>query len=416
MRTIKFYDTSSLLINPNCILSSNTEEEIYISIRTLQELENIKSSANKDEDIKEQVRQLIRLLEANEEKYTVLQPPAYVDTNKSDSIILETAHLFFNSILMLDELTNIYFVTNDLAMKMLAKNKFFTNSAVKVISEKPEEDKYTGYQIATLDDETMAAFYQDMSKNIFNLQINQYLIIKDMSGEIVDRLCWTGETHRNIYFPDLESVQFGKIKPKDVYQQLAADSFANNKITLVKGPAGSGKSLLSLGYLMRCLEKHKIDKIIVFCNTVATKGSAKLGYYPGSRDQKLLDSQIGNLLASKLGSITEVERMIADDKLVVLPCSDIRGYDTSGQRAGIYISEAQNLDVQLMKLILQRIGEDSICIIDGDVKAQVDLQCFEGANNGMRRVSKIFQGEDIYGEIELKNIWRSRIATIAEKL
>jgi phosphate starvation-inducible protein PhoH len=48
--------------------------------------------------------------------------------------------------------------------------------------------------------------------------------------------------------------------------------------------------------------------------------------------------------------------------------SDIRGYDTSGMRAGIYISEAQNLDIDLMKLTLQRIGEDSVCIIDGDCK------------------------------------------------
>ena len=61
---------------------------------------------------------------------------------------------------------------------------------------------------------------------------------------------------------------------------------------------------------------------------MATKGSAKLGYLPGTRDEKLLDSQIGNLLASKLGDRTEVERMIEDGKLLLLPCSDIRGFDT----------------------------------------------------------------------------------------
>jgi len=82
--------------------------------------------------------------------------------------------------------------------------------------------------------------------------------------------------------------------------------------------------------------------------------------------------------------------------------SDIRGYDTSGMRAGIYISEAQNLDIPLMKLALQRIGDDSICIIDGDEKTQVDDINFAGSNNGMRRASKIFRGHDIYGEIELK--------------
>lgn len=165
---------------------------------------------------------------------------------------------------------------------------------------------------------------------------------------------------------------------------------------------------------MHLLESHKIDKIIIFCNTVATKDSAKLGYYPGSRDEKLLDSQIGNLLASKFGGKIEVERLIQEEKLILLPLSDIRGYDTSGMRAGVYISEAQNMSVSLMKLALQRIGEDSICIIDGDEKTQVDSVEFAGNNNGMRRASKIFRGNDVYGEVTLKNIHRSRIAELAE--
>jgi predicted ribonuclease YlaK len=55
-----------------------------------------------------------------------------------------------------------------------------------------------------------------------------------------------------------------------------------------------------------------------------------------------------------------------------------------------------------MKLTLQRIGEDSICIIDGDCKAQVDDINFAGASNGMKRASKVFRGSDIYGEITLK--------------
>ena len=108
--------------------------------------------------------------------------------------------------------------------------------------------------------------------------------------------------------------------------------------------------------------------------------------------------------------------MIDEEKLVLLPLSDIRGYDTTGMKAGIYISEAQNLDITLMKLALQRIGEDSICIIDGDCKTQVDDISFAGNNNGMRRASKVFRGTDIYGEVELRNIHRSRIANIAESM
>jgi predicted ribonuclease YlaK len=60
-----------------------------------------------------------------------------------------------------------------------------------------------------------------------------------------------------------------------------------------------------------------------------------------------------------------------------------------------------------MKLALQRIGEDSICIIDGDEKTQVDDNAFAGLNNGMKRVSKIFRNHSVYGEVELKKIHRS---------
>jgi predicted ribonuclease YlaK len=239
-----------------------------------------------------------------------------------------------------------------------------------------------------------------------------------MNGEIVDKLCWTGKDYRHLTYDNFKSNHFGNIKPMkdDVYQALVADSFANNKITLVKGPAGTGKTYLSLGFLMHKLERNKIDKIVIFCNTVATKNSAKLGYYPGSKDEKLLDSQIGNMLSTKLGGKFAVEEMIRKEELILLPFSDIRGYDTSGMNAGVYITEAQNLDIELMKLALQRIGEDSICIIDGDYNTQVDDVHFAGSNNGMRRASKIFKGEDVYGEITLRKIHRSRIAEIAEKM
>jgi len=134
---------------------------------------------------------------------------------------------------------------------------------------------------------------------------------------------------------------------------------------MVRGPAGSGKSLVSLSYLMSLMEKGKLDRILVFCNPVATLNSAKLGFYPGDRVTKLLDSQIGNMLNGKEGT----ERLINSGKLELLPFSDIRGFDTGGLKTGVYITEAQNLDRILIKLALQRIGEDSILILDGDTES-----------------------------------------------
>ena len=80
----------------------------------------------------------------------------------------------------------------------------------------------------------------------------------------------------------------------------------------------------------------------------------------------------------------------------------------------VYITEAQNMTVDMMKLSLQRIGDDCMCIIDGDCETQVDNKLYEGRNNGMNRLSEVFRDREIYGEIELKNIYRSEIAKIAD--
>lgn len=411
---VKFYDTSSLLKKVDTLFE--TGERFAVSSVTLDELENIKTSSNKDADIKYSARKLLREMDAHINDFDIvlfedrmLKPAIKLNLSITNDIKILTCAINYAK----KNAIEVEFVTNDLILKVLAK-MFFKVTSV----DEDEQDDYTGYLDLRLSDDEMNDLYSNPNTNIFNLKVNQYLIVRNEANEIVDRLVWTGETYRNLQFNNFNSKWFGEVKPLrgDVYQQLAFDSLANNKITMIKGPAGTGKTYIALGYLIHKLEKGKIDKIIIFCNTVATKNSAKLGFYPGTRDEKLLDSQIGNLLSSKLGGRIEVERMIAEEKIILLPLSDIRGYDTSGMCAGIYISEAQNLDISLMKLALQRIGEDSICIIDGDCKTQVDDINFAGANNGMRRASKVFRDTDVYGEVELKNIHRSKIARIAENM
>ena len=413
----KFYDTCSLLLNVHHLWEDQCR--IVISSITLEEIENIKTSANKDIDIKFAARELINELDKHFGEYIVVFwdesfwiNSIGIDLHKNnDAKIIMCANNFYNSLDPEDEMT---FITNDIFCKELAHLILTCD----IDSYKEEEYNYDGYKEIIMNEDEMIQFYSSQSNNLYNLNTNEYLIIKDKDQNVVDKLCWTGDTYRPLTYNNFKSEYFGNVKPikGDIYQALAADSLENNKITLIKGPAGTGKTYLSLGFLLHKLERNKIDKIIVFCNTVATKNSAKLGYYPGSRDEKLLDSQIGNLLSSKLGGRIAVEQMMQKEELVLLPLSDIRGYDTSGMRAGIYISEAQNLDIELMKLALQRIGEDCICIIDGDNNAQVDDIHFSGNSNGMKRASQVFRNTDIYGEITLKNIHRSRIANLAQNM
>lgn len=408
-----FYDTSSLLLLEEEKFS-DPNNKIIISSITLTELEHIKTSSHKDEAIKYEARKLTKLIDKYYYNIEIItyQEKMILPIVEKDLEVNNDAKIIACA---LSYPLEVIFYTNDISLKNLA-GLFFNE--IKSVKEEDIIDNYTGYLEINLTNQEMADYYSNSTENKLGLLPNQYANLYNENNQLVDTVIWTGKNNQSILYKSINTKWFGKIEPKknDPYQRMVMDSFFRNTITMVKGPAGSGKTWLSLGFLMGQLEEGAIDKIIIFCNTVATKNSARLGFYPGTRDEKLLDSQIGNLLISKLGSRMHVEELINEEKIILLPLSDIRGYDTSGMNAGVYISEAQNLDVSLMKLALQRIGSDSICIIDGDEKTQVDDIAFAGANNGMKRLSKVFRGEDIYGEIQLKNIHRSHIGQIAERM
>lgn len=280
---IYFYDTCSLLNHSKEIFEA--KQKFIISDISIKELENIKISDNKDAEIKYKARKLLHLLEKYEYKYEIA-----IFKNKykritarfslpttNDSKIIATAY-YYNKHKYIDE---VMFYTDDLSCKYIAKS-----IGLKVFHHiNNDKEEYTGYIKWNPNSEMLAEFYNKYLTNHINfldLNINQYLIIQQ-NNEIIDKYKWTGEEYNKIPFYKIESKMFGKISPKnnDDYQHIALDSLATNKITMIRGAAGTGKSYLSFGYMFYLLEKGIIDKIIIFCNTVATKGSAKLGLIIG---------------------------------------------------------------------------------------------------------------------------------------
>lgn len=406
---IKFFDTCALL---NTDLSK--EKYFYISSISLQELENIKTNRNKTEELRYKARKTVHWLDENKDNYKVfIFAYHYCETinnfnleDTNDTRIISTAYAVSVS-------EDIIFVSDDLCCKTIARDIYGLN----VISSNIDaSDEYKGFKEIVLSDSEMAHFYENASDNKFGLLINEYIIIKNSKNEIVDKLRWNGSNFEPVKVGTIKSDFYGNVKPYngDIYQQCVLDSLNKNQITMIKGAAGTGKSYLALGYLFYLLEKHKIDKIVMFVNPTPTANAAKLGFLPGSQLEKIVDSSVGNMLSGKLGDKYVIDDLVNRRKLDVLPMCDIRGFDTTGLNCGVYITEAQNLDISLMKLALQRIGEDSFCIVEGDYNAQVDLIQYTGHNNGMRRMSEVFRGQDFYGEIELQNIYRSKIADIAE--
>lgn len=414
-----FLDTNALL---NYADRLNELDKIYVSSISLEELEEIKTSSRKDEETKFLARKAVRYLSENEDKLEVvpLQDNHY---GIVESVNLKPTkdNLIIACAVKENTYNDVVLVTGDSLSRIFAKNLF--NLRVEQVFSNEEEYEYKGYKEFFLDsnneedEKWLAGIYEQPENNPCNLHINEYLIIRDKKKKkLIDKFRWNGKKLVGINDKtlNLNSSSLGKIKPLDVYQSLAIDCLKNNQMSVVKGKAGSGKSLLSLGYAMSMIDSGKYSQLIVFSNPINSRHSAKLGFLPGTRDEKLLDSSAGLMLGCKFGDKFELQRLIADNKLILLPFSDIRGYDTSGKNAIVYILEAQNLDIGLMKIAIQRTSDDCKLIIDGDYNTQTDMAAYEGRNNGMRRVSEVFRGRDFYGEIELNNIYRSNMAKVAD--
>lgn len=415
----KFYDTSSLLIaqgQPDFINSSS--DQIYLSSISLKEIEKIKNSDDKSPDVKFAARHLSHLIDTYPNKFEIvffknymLEPIIKTDLLINDDMRILATAIWVDKNLHPDELI---FISNDLSLKNHA-NLFFGNECIK--SYKESYENYKGFQSIQMTEQEMSNFYMNISDNQYNTLINQYLIIHNENGDWVDIRRWDGKEYQPLKYGNCHSKWFGSIKPVkgDIYQSMALDSFYNNDITMICGKPGSGKTMLAFAYLFSELEKGEIDRIVIFCNPVVAKNAAKLGFYPGSVHEKLLSSQVGGILSSKLGSQIEVERLLNEEKLVLVPAGDVRGYETP-ENSGVYIMESQNLTKDLMRLFLQRIGKNNKVIIDGDYKEQVDMDAYAGYNNGMIALSKVFRGESLYGQVELQYIHRNKIGQIADKI
>lgn len=276
---------------------------------------------------------------------------------------------------------------------------------------------YSGIKTVRMMDGDLSNFYTDpcVANEFLGCHKNQYLVIDD-GKQLIGPYLWDGITFEEVKYRIFTSRQFGDVKPKDKdpYQMAYMDSLVRNQLTFCTGPAGSGKTLLALGWAFQELEKGHISKIVIFCNPHIATGAVKLGFLPGSRNEKLLESSIGSILISKLGSRMAVEGLLETDELVLMPMGDARGFEVP-EDSFVYFSEAQNTSRYLMKLFLQRTNDSCKLCVEGDER-QVDVDSFENGLNGLTRAIEVFRGEDYAGHVQLRNIYRGKIAKKAEEI
>lgn len=400
---MKFYDTNALLELQEEVL----QEHFAISSVTLEELEGIKTNKNKTEEIRYKARKVVHILDENRDKYNVI---IYTDNIAellltygievtNDSKICACAKYFSHD-------NDIIFVTNDLCCRLIAEEIF----GLKVEKAIVNNDIYKGYKEVAMTEEEMAYFFSNMNHNIYQLKINEYLIINNIPKDNVYK--WNGEQYVLVTPTSFKSMNFGNIKPLDTIQQCACDSIANNQITMLFGRAGSGKTLLPMAYANAMMDKGKYNNITFIYSYDTLNGAKDLGYEKGDHITKLLNyGAIGGILSSKYGDMYEVEKKIDSGEINIIPTAYIRGI--SLKKSIVIVTEAQNLDVYTLKTIIQRCESDCKLIIEGDMIEQKDTNVTQV---GMKRFSEVFGGNDCVGIVKLKSNYRSKISELADNM
>lgn len=254
--------------------------------------------------------------------------------------------------------------------------------------------------------------YNDKTVNWFDLLENQYLIVKDESGAVVDRYKWQNGKYKNIYRKPIESMALGKIKPKNFEQELAIDALFDDQSTVkvLAGVFGSGKDLLMTSCAFQMIQDGKFDKIMWLRNNIEVKDSNPVGFLPGDKFEKL--ESFAAPLADHCGSRDALSLYIQQGKIEVEHLGFIRGRDL--KNTIVYCSEAEHLTRKHVQLILGRIGEGSILFLNGDWR-QIDAKAFEKDNGLIAAIDRL-KGNKLFSYVKLNETVRSETAKLADLL
>ena len=402
----KIFVDTNILLNPKFNL--NDYQKVYISIVSIEELDGLKNS----EKVSYQARKAIKNIKSSDNVKVITNTNLSVNRmfleHGNDNIILSMAFDVYCD----DE--EVIFISDDYNLIVKAQ-AFNIPCEMFEFEDNKEENKYNGYKEVIISEDEELAKHYETSENRWGLLNNEFLIIRDKNGVIIDKQRYfEGKGFVSLKSKPFKSIYFPDFKPRDEYQMLAMDSLINDDLTLLFGKAGSCKTYLSLSWIMQNIQIGKVGKCIIIFNPAKLKNNEQLGYYSGSRTEKLLQNSIGGILSSKFGDMTLVESLINNGKLMIIPTSDIRGIEISDNDC-LFVTEAQNTDAYTMRTIIERAKEGCKIILEGDMLEQQDIRN-NGRKNGMQRVIDVFKGTKYFSCVKLKNIYRSPLADIAQDI
>jgi phosphate starvation-inducible PhoH-like protein len=253
------------------------------------------------------------------------------------------------------------------------------------------------------DEEQMAAFEESVEK--MRAHVLRFNALKD--EDILD-IVKGKRTKEDL--PDgvvVYSMSGRPIKARSVNQQKLIEAYEKNDMVFAVGPAGTGKTYLSIALAVKALKEKQAKKIIL--SRPAVEAGEKLGFLPGDMKEKI-DPYLQPLYDALEDMLPQVklQDMMEKHIIQIAPLAFMRGRTLSD--AVVILDEAQNTTPQQIRMFLTRMGWNTKMIITGDM-TQIDLP--RSQKSGLVEALEILNGVDGIGIVELnrKDIVRHKLVT-----
>lgn len=351
---LTFYDTNALL----SLRESAFTEKFACSHKTLEEIENIKTSGKKDDETRYRARKVAHAFQDGS-NYIVCNYPYDRVVNEIANRGLEVtpdAIITVEAYLLNSETDDVVFITDDVNCYNIAKNIFGLHTETL---NSIKEDIYEGYiKISGTTDEIneqMDAL--DMSK----LYANEYIIIDDKSIGKTKEMRFDGDK-----FVELKLPPSGFIKGKNSLQRCALDALNNKDIDIVAilGMYGSGKSHLTMQMSLYGVNEKGNQSKILGVREARGEGSA-VGYLPGEFEQKVGDF-FKPLEQQLKGGEFELQSLKQRGVIDFQIPYYLKG--TTYDDTIMVVDEAEDLTESQLRLVGTRLGQNSRIFFSGDYK------------------------------------------------
>ena len=203
------------------------------------------------------------------------------------------------------------------------------------------------------------------------------------------------------------SISGRPIKSRSENQQALVDAFEKDDMIFAVGPAGTGKTYLSIALAVRALKDKDIKKIIL--SRPAVEAGEKLGFLPGDMKDKI-DPYLQPLYDALEDMIPSVklQDMMEKHVIQIAPLAFMRGRTLSD--AVVILDEAQNTTPAQIRMFMTRMGWNTKMIITGDMR-QIDLP--RQQKSGLKEALQILDGIEGISIVNLnqKDIVRHKLVT-----